>query len=314
MTGADPHRPGESGGSGLGTTGFRGTTIGNIRQFPVWFTEPAKVIRLTRSYRSTQLILNAANAVLAHADERSRAKRLRAKRSGNKRPRLLLTCDERDQARVIAFEIAALKAAGKPLSSMVVLARQTSNFNFLEIELNKNDVPYVKNRGLHIADRKVVRDLLAILWFVDRPDLDLAANRALQLVSGIGKASAQLLFKKIGGKRGPSHLRSLTVSRMDEKAWRKFATMIGRISKPAFAWNRKFNRVRAWYEQSRNLSSEDRCCLEQLSVVAQGVKSRRALVESLASGQALSTSNRATKFNCRRSMALKVESGVTCGL
>src|SRR5690606_8532454 len=72
---------------------FRGATVRNILDFPHQFTQPARIVTLERNYRSTQLILQASNAVIAAARERH-AKNLFSDKASSRRPQLVLVPDE----------------------------------------------------------------------------------------------------------------------------------------------------------------------------------------------------------------------------
>src|SRR5205085_2859032 len=83
---------------------FRAATVRNILDFPAQFAPPARVVRLTRNYRSTQPILDASNAVIAQAAERY-DKELWTERTAGASPLLVSVRDEADQARCVAERV-----------------------------------------------------------------------------------------------------------------------------------------------------------------------------------------------------------------
>jgi hypothetical protein len=138
-------------GSGLTVVGddaqsiysFRAATVRNILDFPRCFSPPARVIALERNYRSTQPILDAANAVIAGASEQI-AKTLYSTKASAERPFLVTVEDEAAQARYVADSVLDHREAGIALRRQAVLFRAAHHSDLLEIELGRRNIPFVK--------------------------------------------------------------------------------------------------------------------------------------------------------------------------
>ena len=175
---------------------FRAATVRNMLEFPSRFPG-STVVKLERNYRSTQPILDLANAVLAQATE-GYGKQLWTDRSGGCRP-VLATCpDEASQADAVADVILEHHEAGVALRQQAVLFRSAHHSDLLEVELRRRGIPYVKYGGLRFLEAAHVRDLLAALRVLDNPKDGLAWYRLLQLMDGVGPSGARRLMESIG--------------------------------------------------------------------------------------------------------------------
>src|SRR6516162_6315506 len=185
-------------GSGLTIVGddaqsiysFRAATVRNILDFPHHFSPPATVIALERNYRSTQPILDAANAVIAGVSERF-AKTLYSTKASAERPFLANVEDETLQARYVADSVLDHREAGIALRRQAVLFRTGHHSDLLEIELGRGNIPFVKYGGLRFLEAAHVKDLLAILRWAENPRDAVAGLRVLQLLPGVGPATAR---------------------------------------------------------------------------------------------------------------------------
>src|ERR1019366_5751633 len=169
---------------------FRPATVRNILDFPDQFSPPAEIITLDRNYRSTQTILAAANGVIDLASERF-TKNLWTDRQSAERPELVSVRDEADQARYVVERILENREVGTSLKQQAVLFRTSHHSGPLEVELARRNIPFVKFGGLKFLDTAHVKDLLALLRFVENPRDRVVGFRILQLLPGVGPASAQ---------------------------------------------------------------------------------------------------------------------------
>jgi DNA helicase-2/ATP-dependent DNA helicase PcrA len=164
------------GGRGLTVVGddaqsiysFRAATVRNILDFPGQFSPKAKIVTLDRNYRSTQPILAAANGVIDLAKERF-TKNLWTERQSSAKPRLVAVRDEADQAQYIVERILENREEGALLKQQAVLFRTSLHSGPLEIELTRRNIPFVKFGGLKFLDAAHVKDMLALLRFVENP-------------------------------------------------------------------------------------------------------------------------------------------------
>ena len=181
------------GGQGLTVVGddaqsiysFRAATVRNILDFPTQFSPPAEIVTLDRNYRSSQPILAAANAVIELASERF-TKNLWTDRASGERPQLVAVRDEADQARYVVEQVLANRENGISLKQQAVLFRTSHHSGPLEVELTRRNIPFVKFGGLKFLDAAHVKDLLALLRFVQNPRDRVAGFRLMQLLPGVG--------------------------------------------------------------------------------------------------------------------------------
>src|SRR5207253_9669396 len=99
--------------------------------------------------------------------------------------------DEADQARFIVERILENRESGTRLKEQAVLFRTSSHSGPLEIELTRRNIPFVKFGGLKFLDAAHIKDMLALLRFVENPRDRVAGFRILHLLPGVGPASAQ---------------------------------------------------------------------------------------------------------------------------
>src|SRR5665213_1318337 len=186
------------GGQGLTVVGddaqsiysFRAATVRNILDLPAQFSPKADIITLDRNYRSTQTILAAANGVIDLARERF-TKNLWTDRVSSAKPQLVSVRDEADQARAIVERVLDNREAGTLLKQQAVLFRTSSHSGPLEVELTRRNIPFVKFGGLKFLDAAHIKDMLALLRFVENPRDRVAGFRLMHLIPGVGPTSAQ---------------------------------------------------------------------------------------------------------------------------
>ena len=170
---------------------FRGATVRNILDFPAQFPGTT-IITLDRNYRSTQPILNTANAVLAQATEGYR-KQLRSidDRPGEL-PWLVPTRDEQAQTMFTCDRLLQLaESEGLRLDQIAVLVRAGYMSADLEIELSARRIPFEKWGGIKFLEAAHVKDVLAFLRVAENPRDEVSWFRLLQLLPGIGETSAR---------------------------------------------------------------------------------------------------------------------------
>src|SRR6185312_16235380 len=183
---------------------FRAASVDNILAFPRQYDPPATVILLEQNYRSTQPILDAANAVMALAEGADTAtrcrfdKRLWAVRAGAARPVMATVPDEAAQVDYVVERILERREAGVPLRQQAVLFRSSHHSDALEVELGRRNIPFVKFGGLRFLEAAHVKDTLACLRWAENARDSLAAFRVAQLLPGMGPRLADALFRHVG--------------------------------------------------------------------------------------------------------------------
>jgi DNA helicase-2/ATP-dependent DNA helicase PcrA len=169
--------------------GFRSASAAHILDFPEHFAD-TRVVTLERNYRSTQPVLDAANALAAQAT-RAFPKHLIADREGGVRPKVVHVRDDAAQAEEVCDRILEAREQGMELRAQAVLARTSHDSDLLELELTRRRIPFHKYGGLRYLEAAHVKDFVATLRLVDNGADDVAWFRVLQLVEGLGPVSAR---------------------------------------------------------------------------------------------------------------------------
>ncbi len=147
---------------------FRGAVIENILGFDRTYRD-AKIIKLERNYRSTSVILDAANAVIDKNAHR-KGKNLWTEREGGAKITLRLCEEQNSEARYLTDKINELCAAGKyKFRDCAILYRTNAQSNIIERTFAKSGIPYRMLGGLRFNDRKEIRDVVAYLQFIVNP-------------------------------------------------------------------------------------------------------------------------------------------------
>ena len=174
---------------------FRAATVRNILDFPQQFPGTT-VVKLEENYRSTQPILDASNAVMARATERYE-KELFTRRKGAMLPTLITCLDEMEQCAAVCDRVLAKREEGTALRNQAVLFRVGHHSDQLEVELSRRNVPFVKYGGLKFVEAAHVKDLLALVRLLENPHDELGWHRVLQLLDGIGPATARKIVAQL---------------------------------------------------------------------------------------------------------------------
>ncbi len=175
---------------------FRGASHRNMLEFPKLFPS-AQIIKLEENFRSTQPILDVANAIIADVKE-SFKKRLYSQIPGGEQPVVVSARDENEQSQFVAQRIAELREAGVPLSGIAVLFRSSSHSFDLEIELGRQGIPFRKFGGIRFAESAHIKDALSFLRVMVKPSDTLSWFRALKLIDHIGDATVYQILEHLG--------------------------------------------------------------------------------------------------------------------
>jgi DNA helicase-2/ATP-dependent DNA helicase PcrA len=173
--------------------GWRGANVKNMRDFQSDFSD-VKLVRLEENYRSTQIILDAANGVIAENTGRL-GKTLRTARKGGETVVLLAAADERDEAEWIVRELGKRREKHDwEFNEMAVLYRTNSQSRAFEEALRRAGVPYRIVGATGFYDRREVKDLLAYLRLIANPRDNEAFLRAVAVPRrGLGDTSLATL-------------------------------------------------------------------------------------------------------------------------
>lgn len=276
---------------------FRGATIRNILDFPKEFTRPAEVITLERNYRSTQPILDASNAVIAGALERH-AKTLWTDRLSSAKPQLVLIPDEAEQARWVCKRVLEHREAGIALKAQAVLFRAASHSAALELELMRRNIPFVKFGGLKFLEAAHIKDVLAVLRFAQNPSGRLAGFRVVQLIPGVGPATATRLLDAVGEAADPvAALEAFAPPARCATDWAAFCVLYRRLRTPGLRWPADIELVKEWYlphlERMHDDAQVRAADVEQLAALAGGHGSRASFLAEITLDPPEATSDRA---------------------
>ena len=155
---------------------FRGATIENILNFEKQY-QGSRIIRLEQNYRSTQSILNAANAVIAHNLGR-KGKRLWTSNGEGDPITIYEAGDEGLEANYVAGQIIKL-SRGKEFKDYAVLYRTNAQSNAMEFAFKRNGIPYRVIGGTRFFDRAEVKDMLSYLCVINNRADDLRLKRII---------------------------------------------------------------------------------------------------------------------------------------
>lgn len=176
--------------------GFQGANVQNILQFPNKFPG-CKVIKLEQNYRSTQSVLNMANALLNMMPSELNLK-LQSNSMIGKKPKLYTFDYMNEEAKFITDQIDLVyRSNPDSLKDIAVLVRASRDSFMLESELVKKKIPYTKYGGMKLMDKAYMKDIMAFLKVVINYKDEIAWFRVLKLCNGVGPASARKIIQGI---------------------------------------------------------------------------------------------------------------------
>lgn len=173
---------------------FRGAEVDNILSFPEQYPN-CKIFKLETNYRSTKQILDFASETISQ-NRNQFEKHLKTEREGQK-PILFIVSNEKSQAQKIICEILELRKKSLSLSQIAVLFRAGFESLELELELSRQNIPYIKRGGLRFFETAHMKDILGFLK-IEKNTLDESSwRRILLLKKGIGIKTADKIISKI---------------------------------------------------------------------------------------------------------------------
>jgi DNA helicase-2/ATP-dependent DNA helicase PcrA len=193
--------------------------------------------------------------------------------------------DDQGQAQYIVEQILAKREQGTQLRNQAVLMRSSHHSDVLELELIRRNIPYVKYGGLKFLEAAHVKDLLAILRFIDNPKNRLAGFRTLQLMPGIGPTHADRALKVFAAAEHRwETLASYQVPAATAEGWPAFVELVRDVG-ASQEWAGQFDRVRRWYEphlqrlyDAAQVRAGD---IDQLEKISQQYPSRERFITEL---------------------------------
>lgn len=188
--------------------GFRGANIENILNFEKDFPT-AEVVKLEENYRSTSVILEAANSVIKN-NSSSKDKKLWTNRGKGNLITTQECTDARDEANFVIMEIIKGKAQGKKYKDFTILYRTNGQSRMFEEKLLRENIPYKIFGGMQFYQRAEIKDIVAYLSVVNNIEDNLNLNRILNVpkrkigeksvekIANFAKDQGISLFKAIG--------------------------------------------------------------------------------------------------------------------
>ncbi|HET7585499.1 MAG TPA: ATP-dependent helicase [Gemmatimonadaceae bacterium] len=268
---------------------FRGATIRNILEFPTQFPGTER-ITLEQNYRSTQPVLDVANAVLAQASG-GYGKTLWTTHRGGEAPLLVTARDEHDQTQWVVDRVLALHEEGTPLAEIAVLFRAGYMSADLEIELTNRRIPFEKWGGLKFLEAAHVKDVLAFLRVLENPRDEVSWFRLLLLLPGIGEVSARRAIDALAAAGwDPRALAQFTPPARARDAHAALAALLADTARAApdeeAPVSAEIERIRTLYDdilRARYDRVEPRLAdLDQLTLIAANFPTRAAFLSELA--------------------------------
>ena len=189
---------------------FRGATIENILNFDKTFPT-AKIIRLEQNYRSTQNILDAANAVIKNNSSR-KGKTLWTNAGEGEKIHLKKVFDHNEEARYIADKIQKMVSEGKEFRDFALLYRNNAQSSTIERTFAKSGIPYRIIGGVRFSDRKEIKDIVAYLQLIQNHNDD------ERLVRIINEPKRKIGDKTLEGVRAIAREQGSSMFRVIENA------------------------------------------------------------------------------------------------
>ncbi len=221
---------------------WRGADVRNMQSFLTDFPG-STLVRLEDNYRSTRVVLDAANAVIAENKGRI-GKTLRTRRSGGEPVTVVAAADERDEAEWVVKEFRTRSAKGDwGWPDMAVLYRTNAQSRALEEAFRRAGIPYRIIGAISFYDRREVKDLLAYLRLIANPRDDEAFLRAVSVPKrGLGESSLATL-SEAAARWGKPLLDASQAAEMIpglrpgvREALRRFADLVAMLADRAATW------------------------------------------------------------------------------
>src|SRR5262249_27634328 len=173
---------------------WRGANFQNILEFPKRYPD-AQVFKIEMNYRSVPEILEVANAAIA-ANVQQFRKHLSATRGSQAlKPALVALNNGAEQAQFIAQRVLELRDENAHLNNIAVLYPAHYHAVELQLELSRRGIPYQITSGIRFFEQAHIKDVTSFIRFVANPRDEVAFNRMVKLLPGIGNRTAENLWQ-----------------------------------------------------------------------------------------------------------------------
>jgi DNA helicase-2/ATP-dependent DNA helicase PcrA len=216
---------------------WRGANFQNILEFPKRYPD-AQVFKIEMNYRSVPEILEVANAAIAANVQQFRKNLQPTRESKAIKPALVALNDGAEQAQFVAQRILELRDEDVDLSEIAVLYRAHYHAIELQLELSRRGIPYQITSGIRFFEQAHIKDVTSFIRFVANPRDEVAFNRMVKLLPGIGNRSAENLWRawetSLDGRgeitSWEERLLPMSVSTKSKKLWTQLAHTLDEIA------------------------------------------------------------------------------------
>src|SRR5256712_955677 len=173
---------------------WRGANFQNILEFPKRYPD-AHVFKIEMNYRSVPEILDVANAAIAANLQQFRKHLSATRESKALKPALVALNDGAEQAQFVAQRVLELRDENVDLNDIAVLYRAHYHALELQLELSRRGIPYRITSGIRLFEQAHIEDVTSFIRFVANPRDEVAFNRMVKLLPGIGNRTAENLWQ-----------------------------------------------------------------------------------------------------------------------
>ncbi|HEY2145373.1 MAG TPA: ATP-dependent helicase [Steroidobacteraceae bacterium] len=227
---------------------FRAAAVENILGFADRYKPKADMVVLAQNYRSTQPVLDSANALMAEGPRQHR-KTLLGTRQSQQKPFYVALDDAQGQAEYITNKILHTREIGGSLKRHAILFRSAHHSDVLEVELTKKNIPFVKYGGLKFLEAAHVKDMLSVLRWADNPRNSVAGFRVLKLHPSFGPANAKQALDHFEARGFEAKaLADFDAPQPVKMDWKRFCALFERLADPATPWAGQVGLVKDWYK------------------------------------------------------------------
>src|SRR5712664_2772303 len=219
---------------------WRGANFQNILEFPKRYPD-AKVFKIEMNYRSVPEILEVANAAITANVQQFRKHLSATRESKALKPALVALNDGAEQAQFVAQRVLELRDENVDLNDIAVLYRAHYHAVELQLELSRRGIPYQITSGIRFFEQAHIKDVTSFIRFVANPRDEVAFNRMVKLLPGIGNRTAENLWQAwesglaVAGSGDPGYnfgerLLAMNVPAKSKKLWTQLAHTLDEIA------------------------------------------------------------------------------------